>query len=227
MKALLPFALVLAGPAVAADPATGTRLELSVTGQVTQAPDVATISAGVVTQARTAGEAMADNARSMAATVAALRRANVAERDIQTASISLSPQYRYADNQPPALTGYQASNRVSVRLREIARTGGVLDALVAAGANQIDGPTFAIDHPDAALDQARTQALADARARAELYAKAAGLHVVRIVTIREDGNGPPIVRPMMAMAVKRAADTPVESGEQDVTATLSVTFELG
>ena len=226
MKTLLPFTMLLASPALAADPTTGTRLEISVVGHVAQPPDVATIGAGVVSQASTAGQAMADNARAMTATGAALRRAGVADRDLQTAAINLAPQYRYVDNRPPALTGYQASNRVSVRLRDLGRAGAVFDALVAAGANQIDGPTFSIDHPDTALDQARTQALAAARARADLYARAAGLRVTRIVMIHEEENGPPVVRPMMAMAMKRA-ETPVESGEQDVSVTLSVTFELG
>lgn len=227
MKILLPLALLLGTPALAADAIAGTRLDISVVGSVTQAPDIATISAGVTTQAPRAAAAMADTARAMADTVAALRQAGVADRDIQTASIDLAPQYRYADNQPPTLTGYQASNRVSVRLREIGRVGAVLDALVAAGANQINGPAFSIGRPDAALDQARTQAIATARARAELYARAAGLHVVRIVSIHEEESGPPAVRPMAMMAVGRSATTPIEAGEQDVDVRLSVTFELG
>ena len=227
MRLLLAATLLAATPALAeTEPMlAGTRLDIAATGTVDRAPDMATVGAGVVTQAGTAGAALSANAQRMTATVAALKRAGVADRDIQTASLSLQPQYRYADNQPPVLTGYQASNRVSVRLRDLARAGAVIDALVAAGANQIDGPSFGIDKPEAALDEARTQALATARARAELYAKAAGLHVKRIVRISESEPAMPgPIRPMMAMAKRDA--TPIEAGEQTLAVTLSVTFEL-
>jgi uncharacterized protein YggE len=128
---------------------------------------------------------MRQNSTRMATVLAALKRAGVAERDIQTSSISLSPQYRYAQNEPPVITGYQASNQVTVRFRDIAKSGAILDALVKEGANNISGPNLTIDKPEAALDEARTAAVATARARAELYAKAAGLRVDRILSISE------------------------------------------
>jgi len=181
-----------------------------------------------VTQAATAGEAMAENARRMTATIAALRKAGVAERDIQTAAINLAPQYRYGENVPPVITGYQASNQVSVQFRDVARSGQILDTLVAQGANQINGPSFALDKPEAALDEARAQAIATARARATLYAKAAGMTVRRIVSISENGGGapqPPIM--MSAMRMKsQEADTPVQAGEQKLTVSVAVSFEL-
>jgi uncharacterized protein YggE len=226
---LLPLALLAAAPAfadVTTTPIAGTELDVSATGTSTRAPDIATISAGVVTQAAKAGDAMAANAKAMTATIAALKHAGVADRDIQTQSINLQPQYRYGDNQPPVLTGYQASNRVSVRIRDLAGAGGVIDALVSAGANQIDGPTLAVEHPEAALDEARAKALATARTRADLYAKAAGLTVKRIVRISESESGGPIVRPMAMMARAKADSTPVEAGEQELTVNLSVVFEL-
>jgi hypothetical protein len=230
MKMLLPLvAIIAAAPALAdvtTTPIAGTQLDVSATGTSTRRPDVATISAGVVTQASKAGDAMAANAKAMTATVAALKRAGIADRDIQTQSINLQPQYRYGDNQPPVLTGYQASNRVSVKLRDLAGAGGVIDALVAAGANQIDGPSLSVDHPETALDEARTKALATARSRAELYAKAAGLTVRRIVRISENDGVPPPIRPMAMMASKRADTTPFEAGEQELTVNLSVVFEL-
>jgi hypothetical protein len=230
MKMLLPLAAIVAAAPALADvtttPITGTELDVSATGTSTRRPDIAIISAGVVTQASKAGDAMAANAKAMTATIAALKRAGVADRDIRTQSINLQPQYRYGDNQPPVLTGYQASNRVSVKLRELAGAGGVIDALVAAGANQIDGPSLSVDHPEAALDEARTKALANARARAELYAKSAGLSVRRIVRISESDGVPPPVRPMEMMASKRADTTPLEAGEQELTVNLSVVFEL-
>lgn len=226
IAAMLPVA-VHAQDVVATPGLSGTRLDIAATGEVTRTPDVATINAGVVTQAGGAAKAMADNASRMTATIAALRKAGVADRDIRTASLRLSPQYRYADNQPPVLTGYQAANQVTVRFRDIAKTGSILDALVAAGANQIDGPNFAVDKPEAALDEARTQALATARARAELYAKAAGMRVKRIVRIGESGGAEPPIRPMMMMSARAKADsTPVEPGEESLSITLQVTFEL-
>jgi uncharacterized protein YggE len=170
---------------------------------------------------------MADNARRMTAVIAALKSAGVAERDIRTASLNLSPQYRYDNDKPPVLTGYQANNRVSVRLRDMARVGRIVDTLVAQGANQIDGPNLTVDQPDAALDEARSRAVAKARARATLYAAAAGLHVKRIVSISESQAGamPPPPMPMM-MRAQAKADTPVAAGEQELTVTLAVTFEL-
>jgi len=171
---------------------------------------------------------MADNARRMTATIAALRQAGIADRDIRTSSLRLSPQYRYADGQAPVITGYEAANQVSVRFRDVAKSGAVLDALVAAGANQINGPNLEVDKPEAALDEARTQAIAAARARAELYARAAGLHVKRIVRIGESGaDEPSPVRPMMMLQSARKADaTPIEPGEQSLSVNVQVTFEL-
>ena len=206
----------------------GARLDIVAEGEVTRAPDLVTIGAGVVTQAATAGEAMRENAARMAATVAALRRAGVAARDVQTASINLNPQYRYGENVPPVITGYQASNSVSVRFRDLARTGTILDTLVAQGANQINGPAFSLDRPEAALDEARGKAIAAARARATLYAAAAGLRVKRIVSISEaDGFGLPRPMPMTAMSMRaKEADTAIQPGEQKLGVSVSVSFEL-
>lgn len=209
-------------------PAAGTVLDVSAEGRTTRVPDLATIRAGVVSQGTTAAAALSDNAKAMAAVLAALKRAGVAARDIATASVALQPQYRYAENQPPVVTGYQASNSVSVRFRDVARSGAILDALVAQGANQIDGPNLSIDQPDAALDEARTDAIRRARQRADLYAKAAGMSVARIVSIAESGQdaggSPPPVVYARAMAAK--APTQIEAGEKDVTVTLAVRFLL-
>ncbi|KQX19413.1 MULTISPECIES: SIMPL domain-containing protein [unclassified Sphingomonas] len=230
----VPLALALMAPASAQEPAhagppaiAGTRLDIVASGEVTAVPDIATVGAGVVTQAPTAAAAMSENARRTAATVAAIRKAGVADRDIQTTSISLSPQYRYADNQPPVITGYQASSRVSVRFRDIKKAGPILDSLVAAGANQIDGPALSIDKPEPLLDQARQKAIVEARARADLYARAAGLSVKRIVAISEGSFEQAPRPPMMMMARgKEAADSSIEAGEQKLAISLSVTFEL-
>ena len=129
-------------PAALARPISGTRLDVSATGSVSRVPDLAIISAGVVTKAPTASRAIADNAARMERVRAALKRAGIADRDIQTSSINLNPDYRYENNQSPVLTGYQASNNVSIRFRDIRSTGQILDALVAQGANQINGPSL-------------------------------------------------------------------------------------
>jgi len=210
--------------------ADGTILDISAEGRSTRVPDVATIRAGVVTQAATAAEALADNATRMAAVLEALKRAGVAPRDTRTANVSLNPQYRYADNQPPAVTSYQASNSIAIRFRDIARAGAILDALVKQGANQIDGPNLSIDQPDAALDEARADAVKKAQARAQLYAKAAGLTVSRIVSIAEsgqnDGSNPQPPMMMMAGRMKADASTAISAGETDVAVTLNVRFLL-
>lgn len=209
----------------------GTILDISATGRVSRTPDLATIRAGVVTEAPVAAQALADNARRMDAVVKALRAAGIAARDLSTSNVALAPQYRYEEKRPPTITGYQANNSVTIRFRDIARAGTVLDALARAGANQIDGPALSLSDPEGALDEARAQAVARARARAALYAKAAGLTVDRMVAIDESGEsdgGQP--RPM-AMMVRSStmqldAATTVLPGETDVTATLRVRFLL-
>lgn len=208
--------------------AMGTRLDLVAEGEIRRTPDIATVSAGVTTQAATAGVAMQDNARSMSAVIAALRKAGIADRDIRTSSISLQPQYRYQENQPPQLVGYQASNTVQVTFRKISESGKVIDTLVANGANQINGPSFSVEKADAALDEARTDAIAKARARAELYAKAAGLKVKRILSISEGGAAsPPMPYPApRAYMAKGEADTAVQPGQSTLAISVNVSFEL-
>lgn len=234
MMLLAPLVLGVAAPALAQTAPTilpdATVLEVSAEGRTTRVPDVATIRAGVVTQGQTAAAALSENATRMTRVLAALKQAGVAQRDIRTASVALSPQYRYAENQPPAVTGYQASNSVSIRFRDVAKSGAILDALVAQGANQIDGPTLSLDQPDAALDEARANAVKIARARAELYARAAGLSVARIVTISEnganDGSNPQPPVYAMARAMKATESTPIAAGETQVSVSVSVRFLL-
>jgi len=207
----------------------GTLLSVSAEAESKRVPDVATISAGVVTQAADANGAMRANAAQMDKVMAQIKAAGVAERDIQTSGVNLNPQYKYVDNQAPEITGYQASNTVNLKVRDIARLGKVLDALVASGANQVNGPSFEIDQPEAAYDEARRGALEKAQARAAMYAKTLGLRVRRIVSISEGGGfQPPMPMPMMAMARGKAeADTAVSPGETTLGANLDVVFELG
>lgn len=222
------FAQNASQPHPSALPGDATLLQIEAHGESHRTPDMATISAGVVTQNPDANAAMRENAARMGAVVAALKHTGVAERDIQTSRIDLNPQYAYANNQPPKINGYQASNTVNVRLRDMARVGDVLDALVKQGANRIDGPAFSVDKPDAALDEARTDAIRQAQARAALYAAATGLKVRRIVSITESGGAQmPPPRPVMFMAKTADAGTPVATGENTLTVDLNVSFELG
>ena len=184
---------------------------------------------GVVTQAADAQAALKANAEQMNRVVAAVRRAGIEDKDVQTSGVNLQPQYQYGENVPPKLNGYQAQNRVSVKVRDIGDVGKVLDALVAQGANQIDGPTFTLDKPESALDEARRAALKKARARADMYADAIGLKVARIVSIDESGAGFQPPRPMMMAKTEMAMDsstTPVMPGEQTHAVSLNVVFEL-
>ena len=217
--------------AVAAVPVLqGTRLDISATGEVTRVPDVAIISAGVVTRAPTASAAIEQNAARMERVRAALKRAGIEDRDIQTSSINLNPDYQYTNNQPPRLTGYQASNMVSIRFRDIKNTGKILDALVAEGANQINGPSLTIDKPEAALDEARTKAIANGRARAELYARTLGMRVVKLLSVSE-GGGYHVPPPMPMVGYARAemaqdASSKIDPGEQKLQVSVSMSFEL-
>jgi uncharacterized protein YggE len=226
--ALVPTAADAQQTATFAQPIAGTRLDVSATGEATRVPDVAIISAGVVTRASTARAALQQNAAQMERVRAALKRAGTADRDIQTSNISLNPEYRYVQDQPPRLTGYTASNQVSVRFRDIAKSGDILDALVAEGANQINGPSLTIDKPEEALDEARTKAIAIGRARADIYARALGMRVVRLLSVSESGGSYPVPPPMPVMMEARAqaASTKIDPGEQKVSVALGMTFEL-
>ncbi len=222
------------GPVVAAG---NTLLTLSAEGRSNRTPDLAVFSAGVTSQGKTASEALSANSADMNKVIAALKRAGIADRDIQTSNLSLNPIYQPQRQLPdgtvepaqPKIIGYQVYNTVNVRQRNLAQFGRVLDTLVAAGANQINGPSFQMDDPDAATDEARIQAMKKARARANLYASAAGLKVLRILAISESGGympQPPVMYARAAMADGMEKSTPVAAGEVSLTSTVTVLFEL-
>lgn len=237
MRKTLMTALALgaaAVPAIAAaqTPAvpaiSGTRLDVSATGEVTRVPDLAIISAGVQTLQPTASAAIEENAARMERVRTALKRAGIEDKDIQTSSINLNPEYVYDQNRPPRLTGYRANNTVNIKFRDLKRTGPILDALVAEGANQISGPSLTIDKPESALDEARGKAVANGRARADLYAKALGMRVVRLISVSE-GGGYHVPPPMpMVMMQERSADasTKIDPGTQQLQVSISMSFEL-
>ena len=227
----LVAASFLATPALAADiqiAATGPIVELTVTENVEAEPDIVTVSAGVTTQARTAVEAMRSNAQAMTAVVDRIKQLGVAERDIQTTGINLGAQYDYDQTaRRQVFRGYQASNRVSVKLRQIERTGEVLDALVAAGATDLGGPDWSIDDDTAARAQARRQAMETARARALDYARTAGYSDVRLLEISETIAPQPPMPYLRAVRAESAdASTPVQPGLVQAGVTVQVTYEL-
>ncbi|HLV07779.1 MAG TPA: SIMPL domain-containing protein [Croceibacterium sp.] len=225
-------AAVIAAPASAAEiqiAATGPVVELNVTENVEAEPDIVTVSAGVTTEARTAVEAMRTNAEATNRVVDRIKQLGVAERDIQTTGISLGAQYDYDQGaRRQVFRGYQASNRVSVKLRQIDRTGEVLDALVAAGATDLGGPDWSIDDDTAARAQARRQAMETARAQALEYARAAGYADVRLLEISETiASQPPMpfLRTVNAEAAQ-AASTPVQPGLVQAGVTVRVVYEM-
>lgn len=221
----------LATPATAAEiqiAATGPVVELTVQESVEAEPDIATVGAGVTTQAQTAVEAMRANAEAMTAVVARIKQLGVAERDIQTTGINLGAMYDYDQtSRRQVFRGYQASNRVSVKLREIERVGQVLDALVAAGATDLSGPSWSIDDDTAARAQARRQAVETAQAQAREYARLTGYSDVRLLEIGETMTSrPPMPLLRAADAEASFASTPVQPGLVEAGVTVTAKYEM-
>jgi uncharacterized protein len=217
--------LVLLGAALTFAPVHAAEKTVTVTGEATVgvAPDTAIIRIGVSSQEKTAREAGEANARQMTSVLAAIKTSGIAERDIQTSRLSLQPQYDPNKGGTPRLTGFQANNQVTVRIRDIDSLPTVLDRAIGAGANEMSGIEFVVSEQSKLLDQARDDAIVDARRKAELYAKAAGANLGHVVSISEEGPAPPQPRPMQAM---RAGAVPVAPGEQTLRAIVSVSYEL-
>ncbi len=235
MKTLLP---ILAGALImTATPASGQshhhedlvgKISVAGVGKSYQAPDVATVSAGVVTEAPTAQEAMSANARKMNAVISALKAAGIQNRHIQTSQLSLNPQYDYANRRKPRITGYNARNTVTARSENLDQVGPMLDALVESGANNINGINFSIKDAEGAKSEARREAVKNARRKADEMATAAGVRLGRILQMSESSHG---FRPQpMMMARGLAADvaesTPVQGGEQTLSVTVNITYVI-
>ena len=211
--------------------AEGPVIDLSVYESVTAEPDIVTIGAGVTSQARTAVEAMRLNAREMQRVIDQIKALGVDEKDIQTTGINLNAQYDYdRQNQRQVFRGYQVSNRVSVKLRDIQGTGEVLDALVVAGATNLSGPTFSIEDDEAAKEAARESAVKRAQERAMAYAKLYGYDDVRILSISESLRGrvpspQPQARGLAADSIEVSA-APVQPGQISTGVSLSIKYEM-
>ena len=237
-SALVLITLAAAMPAAAVAQTSVTIAEtapvvtLNVTETVEAAPDQAIVGTGVQTRALTAAAAMRENAAKMEKLIAALTKAGIARKDVQTSGINLSAQYDYSnrDGQPsgPRFIGYEASNQLTIKLHDVKKIGALLDTLVEAGATNVNGPSFSIADPAPMLAQARAAALKSAKAQADFYAQAAGYRSARLISIAESSSGghPPI--PMVTARFKADAEsaTPVEPGQVGSSVSLTVQYAL-
>lgn len=226
MRALTPLCLTvilaLAAPALAEE--ARPMITVTGTGTVEAAPDIATLMIGVTTQAETAAAALGDNTAALGAVLSRLTAAGIAARDMQTSNLSINPNWTGYDSSAPVISGFVASNQLTVTVRDLATLGEVLDAAVQDGANTLNGLTFAVAEPKPLLDEARKQAVADARDRAELLAVAAGVKLGRVVSITETVvSGPPMP---MYRAEMSAAPVPVMGGEVGMSASVTIFYEI-
>ena len=231
---IIGSALLLATPAKAHETMDGPgQISVSATGNSYQAPDLATVSAGVVTQAPNAQDAMAANAKKMSAIIDALKSAGVQQRHIKTSQLSLNPQYDHHQNRnQPRIIGYQARNTVSAKSEDLERVGPMIDALVSAGANNINGVNFGIKDSVAAKSIARKAAVVEARRKAKEMAEAAGLSLGRVLRMTENTHGfgvPQRMANVMHDMDGGAAEmsTSISGGEQTLSVTVNITFEIG
>lgn len=197
---------------------------ITVIGQATVsvAPDTAIMRIGVTSHGASAREASDANAKQMTAVMNAIKNSGVNARDLQTSQLSIQPQYDAGKPGPARLLGFQVTNQLTVKVHDIEKVPAVLDRAIAAGANEMSGIEFVVSEQSKLLDQARDEAIADARRKAELYAKAAGAKLGRVVSISEEGAP----APPHPVATMRAAAVPVAPGEQTLRATVSVSYEF-
>jgi len=217
-----------------ADDASARTLSLTGRTEVRAAPNMAVISAGTVSEANTAREALSANNETMAAVLKTIAAAGVAEKDIQTSNFSIQPKYTYPPRasdgaqEAPKIDGYTVSNTVTVLVRNLDMLGAVMDAVVSSGVNQMNGLNFTIAEPEPLRNEARKAAVADALARAQLYADAAGVKLGPIRSISEEAHMRP-PQPMARMAMEAAAAdaaVPIAQGEQVIEATVNIVWGL-
>jgi uncharacterized protein YggE len=223
------FPIVAIALALFASPAlaqTALPPAISVTGEATMsvAPDQAQVDGGVTSDAKTAREASDANNAAMGKVLLALKGSGIEEKDYQTSRLSLQPKYAPERSGPSTVIGYRASNRVTIKVRDVAKIAGVIDILVAAGANEIGGINFAVSQASKLLDDIREKAIADARRKAEIYAKAAGVTLGEPLSISEEGGSAPVFRGKMAAPMAAAA--PVAQGEETLSVTVSVSWAI-
>ncbi len=223
---LLTVGLALPLPGLAEAPQTP-MITVTGTGTVEAAPDIATLSIGVTTQGETAAEALSANTAALAGVMARLSGAGIEARDMQTSNLSLNPNWTGYDSASvagPTISGYVAANILTIRVRQLDGLGAVLDAAVSDGANTLNGLTFGLADPEPALNAARQEAVADARARAELLAAAAGVKLGRVISISEGAAASDPVPMFRADAL--AAPVPVAGGEVGLSASITIFYEI-
>lgn len=220
------LALALSSTALSADDLPRT-ITVSGTGEVATAPDIARISVGVTSHAKTAADALAQmNTQAGAVLERLMTTEGIDKKDVQTGQLSLQPRYQDGKyGHPDGIIGFQAETSLDVILRDLSKVGGLLDTLVTDGANTLSGLSFDVADPEPLLDEARRKAVQKARAKAELYATAAGVELGPVVTISEQGgySGPHPKMEMMAMA---RADVPIAEGEVGLSASVTIVYEL-
>jgi uncharacterized protein YggE len=221
---IIAAAVALLGAPALAQPAPPPAISVIGEASVSVAPDQAQIDGGVTSDAKTAREAAETNNAAMGKVLQALKGAGIEEKDYQTSRLSLQPQYAPNRTGPSPVTGYRASNRVTIRVRDVTKVASVIDVLVGAGANDIGGINFTISQPSKHLDDAREKAVADARRKAEIYAKAAGVTLGEPLSISEEGAPAPLFRGKMAAPM--AAGAPVAQGEETLSVTVSVSWAI-
>ena len=224
-RSIFRIAIIIAATALMPLHAQAADKLLTVTGEATVsvAPDIAVIRIGVSSQGKTAREASESNARQMTPVLAAIKAAGIIDRDVQTSRLSLQPQYDPNKSGTARLLGFQVTNQVTIKIRETDKLPVILDRAIAAGANEMSGIEFVVSEQSKLLDQARDDAIADARRKAELYAQAAGVKLGRVVAINEEGSSPPSRPIVQAM---RSGAIPVAPGEQMLRASVTVSYEL-
>jgi len=197
-------------------------------GIATAAPDMAVLSIGVRTDAKTASAALRQNSTEMASTIKKLKDLGVAERDIQTSGLSINPRYDYSNNrQTPLLVGFTAANTLTVKLRDLDKAGMVIDQAVQSGANTLGGIQFTFAEPKPLQIAARKDAVKSAQAKAELYAAAAGVRLGRVMTIQDGYVSGPSPRPVMArMSMEQDASVPLQAGESSINATVTIVYAI-
>ena len=201
-------------------------ISVSGEGTVSVPPDMALIDGGVSSEAKTAREASEANNAAMGKVLLALKAGGLDEKDVQTARLSLQPQYAQQTKPGPnVVVGYRASNRVTIRLRDVTKVAATIDTLVSSGANEIGGINFMVEKASKLLDDARSEAIADARRKAEIYAKAAGVSLGMPVSISEDSGGGPQPMAFRKMAGVAAA-APIAQGEETLRVNVSVAWEI-
>jgi uncharacterized protein YggE len=223
---ILAIALALiASPALAQ---TAFPPAISVTGEATMsvAPDLAQVDGGVTSDAKTAREASDANNAAMGKVLLALKGAGIEEKDYQTSRLSLQPKYAPDRSGPSTVVGYRASNRVTIKVRDVNKIAGVIDVLVAAGANEIGGINFVVSQASKLLDDIREKAIADARRKAEIYAKAAGVTLGEPLSIAEEGGSMPVFRGKMPAPMATMAPAPIAQGEETLSVAVSVSWAI-